>query len=136
MKRYIHPKEESVKEFNRQYKGKGPLPMLNLLKLRPIADYSEVPDLAPSDTISGEAAYQIYMTAVSHEINKIGAKMRMMGKCSNFLIGPETEEWDMMLVVEYPSVEAFIGFSQSEAYQNNVGHRTAALEDSRLLPFQ
>jgi len=53
----------------------------------------------------------------------------------NFLIGPEHEAWDAILLVEHESVEKFIAFSQNKDYLKNAGHRTAALEDSRLLPI-
>ena len=35
----------------------GPIVLLNLLKLRDAADYSEFPDLDPGELITGRAAY-------------------------------------------------------------------------------
>ena len=35
----------------------GPVTMLNLLRLRDVADYGDFPELTPTAPISGEAAY-------------------------------------------------------------------------------
>ena len=51
------------------------------------------------------------------------------------MIGPEAEKWDAMLLVQHESAEKFIAFAQDESYLKIAGHRTAALEDSRLLPM-
>ena len=34
------------------------------------------------------------------------------------------------------SVESFLNFESHEAYLKGIGHRAAALEDSRLLPIE
>ncbi|MFT4806527.1 MAG: hypothetical protein ACI9YE_003762, partial [Psychroserpens sp.] len=44
------------------------------------------------------------------------------------------EKWDAVILVEYDSIEVFVNFVDSEAYQKIRGHRKASLEDSRLLP--
>ena len=51
------------------------------------------------------------------------------------VIGPVEERWDEVLLVEYPSVKAFLEMVNSDAYQSIVYHRTAALKDSRLIPI-
>ena len=52
-----------------------------------------------------------------------------------FFIGPETERWDRVMLVRQRSVGAVIAFATNEGYLAGIGHRTAALEDSRLLPL-
>ena len=52
-----------------------------------------------------------------------------------FLVGPSDERWDRVLLVRHASREAFLQFASDEAYLAGVGHRTAALDDSRLLPI-
>jgi hypothetical protein len=39
------------------------------------------------------------------------------------------------MLVRQTSIEKFIGFANRQDYLNGIGHRTAALEDSRLLPL-
>lgn len=53
----------------------------------------------------------------------------------HFLIGPSDELWDKVLLVEHESVARFMAFAQDEAYLKYAGHRTASLDDSRLLPI-
>jgi len=57
-----------------------------------------------------------------------------MGDGGAFFVGPEDERWDLVLLVRQASVDAFFAFATDEGYLAGIGHRTAALEDSRLLP--
>lgn len=59
----------------------------------------------------------------------------MLGAGGPFLIGPEHEMWDMTMLVRQSSVASFLAFASHEAYLAGIGHRTAAVEDSRLLPL-
>ncbi len=49
------------------------------------------------------------------------------------LLGPTTERWDDALLVQYPSKQAFLRMIGDPDYQAITVHRTAALEDSRLI---
>ena len=40
------------------------------------------------------------------------------------------------MLVRQASAAAFLSFAQDAAYLAGLGHRTAALEDSRLLPLK
>jgi len=40
------------------------------------------------------------------------------------------------MLVEQASAASFLAFAGDPAYLAGIGHRTAALEDSRLLPLQ
>ena len=51
-----------------------------------------------------------------------------------FLIGPPEERWDLVMLVRHRSVETFVAFASNEAYSAGLGHRLAAISDSRLLP--
>jgi hypothetical protein len=39
------------------------------------------------------------------------------------------------MVVRQSSVDSFLAFADNKAYLAGMGHRTAAIEDSRLLPM-
>ncbi len=108
--------------------------MLNLLKFRERADYTNLEDLSPNHEISGEEAYQLYMEKTLPELENAGSRIIYYGESKSFLIGPNHEKWDAILLVEHESVLKFMEFAQNEDYLKNAGHRTAALEDSRLLP--
>jgi hypothetical protein len=57
------------------------------------------------------------------------------GEGGRFLIGPPEERWDLVLLVRHASVQTFISFASNEAYLGGMGHRLAAIADSRLLPI-
>jgi uncharacterized protein (DUF1330 family) len=136
MKTYIKTDFEKGKKFFIEFMNKGSFQMLNLLKFKPIADYSLFPELKPTSDISGEQAYLKYIESVLPLLDKAGSKLLFQGKCSDFVIGPDDEKWDMMLLLQHKSAESFISFADNIEYKKIEGHRTAALEDSRLLPVQ
>ena len=59
----------------------------------------------------------------------------LLGDGGKYLIGPQTERWDLVMLICQNSLQDFLSFSSNEAYQVVLGHRTAALEDLRLLPL-
>ena len=136
MDKYIEVTPEAGKEFYQNFHNKGKIVMLNLLKYRLKADYSNLENLKPSNEITGKEAYELYMKHTLPTLDKAGSKMLFFGDSAGFLIGPENEKWDAVLLVEHQSVEKFIEFAQNQDYLKTAGHRTAALEDSRLLPIK
>jgi hypothetical protein len=64
-----------------------------------------------------------------------GRKLLFFGRGGSFLIGPDNERWDAAMLVQQSSPEAFMAFASNAEYLAGIGHRTAALEDSRLLPL-
>ena len=134
MSKYIDASPEAGKEFYKNFHDRGKVVMLNLLKFRATADYSGIEELKPTKEISGEEAYKLYMKTTLPELEKAGSRIIYFGKSQNVLIGPDSEKWDAILLVEHESVLKFMEFAQNPDYLKNAGHRTAALEDSRLLP--
>lgn len=113
----------------------GPVVMLNLLRLRAIADYRATPQLAPPAPISGAQAFQRYIDHTLPYLRDSGGELLFLGEGDRLLIGPPHERWDLVMLVRQRSVEAFFDFATHEAYQRGLGHRSAAVEDSRLLPL-
>lgn len=134
MVKYLDASQESGKRFYQEFHGKGKIVILNLLKFREKADYTNYEQLQPEEELGGEEAYQLYMDSTLPELQKAGSKILYYGKCKGFLIGPESEKWDAVLMVEHQSVLKFMEFAKNKDYLKSAGHRTAALEDSRLLP--
>jgi uncharacterized protein (DUF1330 family) len=132
---HLKPTPESISSFL-QRGISGPVTMLNLLRFREIADYSESPDLSPDEPITGERAYEIYTEHTLPLLSQVGAKPIFMGTGGEFLIGPADETWDRVLLVRYPDMQAFLAMTQNPEYEAGAGHRTAALADSRLLPIE
>lgn len=113
----------------------GEVVMLNLLRFRAIADYAANPELAPATPISGAAAYERYIAHTLPHLRKSGGDLMFLGEGGRFLIGPENERWDRAMLVRQSSIQSFMAFARDEAYLAGIGHRTAAIEDSRLLPL-
>jgi len=134
MSTYLHTTQEAGKRFYQEFHDKGKVVMLNLLKFRETADYSKLDNLKPSEPISGKEAYDLYINHTLPILTKAGGKVLYYGAASDYVIGPDSEKWDVVLLVEHASAEKFIAFAQDEEYLKGAGHRTAALADSRLLP--
>jgi uncharacterized protein (DUF1330 family) len=113
----------------------GPIVMLNLLRLRDVADYTAHPDLAPSAPISGRDAYQKYVDHTEPFLAATGGRILFMGSGGHNFIGPLEERWDVVMLIQQASLPDFFAFAGNEAYLAGMGHRVAALEDSRLLPL-
>lgn len=109
--------------------------MLNLLRYRNVADYSTHPELAPASPVSGRDAYAIYARHTLPILRDAGGEVIFSGDALPFLIGPADETWDAVLLVRHKSAGIFLSFVRNEEYLAGVGHRTAALADSRLLPI-
>ena len=132
--RFLEPTQEAgAALFARNIAGE--VVMLNLLRFREIADYSANPELAPSEPISGAEAYQKYIDHTLPFLRESGGDLVFFGKGGKFLIGPQDESWDLVMLVRQKSLADFMAFASNQAYLTGLAHRTAALEDSRLLPI-
>jgi hypothetical protein len=131
---YLEPTQDAGRDF--MMRGiEGEVVMLNLLRFRDVADYSAAPDLEPDTPISGADAYQLYIEHTLPHLQESGGDVEFMGEGGAFLTGPSDERWDMVLLVRHKSVQTFMSFASSEAYLGGMGHRLAAISDSRLLPI-
>ena len=132
---YIDATDESaIQLFSRDIKGE--IVMLNLLRFREVADYSAFPDLAPDQDISGREAFQRYIDHTLPFLSQSGGGIEFLGEGGKFFVGPQDERWDLVMLIRQDSLNSFIAFATNEAYLAGVGHRTASLEDSRLLPLE
>jgi len=113
----------------------GEIVMLNMLRFREMADYSEFPELAPESPISGAEAYRTYTRHTTPLLQAAGGSLVYSGSGGEFLIGPDDIRWDLVSLVRHKSLQAFSALVTDENYLAIAGHRTAALEDSRLLPL-
>jgi hypothetical protein len=133
--RYIDPTEAAgrtlvMRGMNNQ------VTMLNLLKFRAVADYSGTPELAPPVPISGAEAFRLYVDHTMPFLKESGGELIYMGHGGPWFIGPDAERWDLAMLVRQSSIASFIAFASNKAYAAGLAHRTAAIEDSRLLPME
>jgi len=97
----------------------GPIVMLNLLKFKPDG---------------GAESYDRYSEVAGRLVTEIGGRILYYGRQKMPVIGHE--EWDAVLLVQYPSREAFFTMTNDERYQSAVHYRNDALIDSRLYALE
>jgi len=132
---HIEPTHAAMGAWIQRTPPDQPIEMLNLLRFRETADYSGHPELAPDTPISGRAAYQRYEAHTLPFLLEAGGSVTFIGDGGPPVIGPPDEVWHRVLIVRHKSVQAFLAFAQNHAYLAGLGHRTAALADSRLVPL-
>jgi uncharacterized protein (DUF1330 family) len=98
--------------------AEGPVVMLNLLSFQPDG---------------GRERYEEYGAAVAPLLEKIGGRIVFLGEPATALLGEGS--WDLVVLVEYPTRQAFLDMIGSSEYQA-VGHlRTEALLKGELHPI-
>ena len=118
MSRHITPTEEQLGALLAS-PHEGPIVMLNLLRFRPEG---------------GAEAYGVYSQAVAPMLAAAGGRVIAAAGLLETIVGPpEGEPWDVVLLVEYPSREAFVGMVSTPEYQEAHRHRDEGLADSRLV---
>lgn len=113
---YINPSREQVEAIARMDLD-GPVVMLNLLKF---------------DPDGGAEAYARYGEAAAPFLRAAGATVRYLGNVAATVIGAEA--WDEIILVQYPSVRAFLDMTGNPDYPGHL--RGRALLDSRLYCTQ
>jgi uncharacterized protein (DUF1330 family) len=97
----------------------APVVMINLLRFKR-------PD--------GVERYERYAREVVPHLDAVGARALYAGTARASLIGEQAEPWwDAILVVEYPTPQAFREMVSSESYGEVHAHREAALERAELI---
>ena len=100
--------------------------MINLLKYREFAVY----DSEDENTIgrTGREAYGEYGKVVLPKIIALGGKLAYRGSCQYHFVGDESQEYDELIIVRYPSRRAYLDMFNSYEYQSAIRHRKAGLE--------
>ena len=109
-----------------------PIQMLNLIRLKPLADYpSDHPDHGKA--ITGLDAYRAYGRTSAAVFARVGGRQIWAGRPQAVVTGPADERWDLAFIAEYPNTGAFLAMVTDPDYRDHVKHRTAAVADSRLI---
>lgn len=122
---FIAPNEEQLGGLAAR-SDSGPVTMLNMLRFR--AEAGE-----PAEGMTGEEAYGRYSVEVAPMLERVGGRVISALQCDRGIIGPADPEWDLVIVVEYPSTSAFLEMIGTPEYLEAHRYRAAALEDSRLV---
>lgn len=109
-----------------------PVQMLNLVRLKPRAEYPEGhPDHGKD--LTGLDAYRAYGRTTAAIFQRLGGRQVWAGKPQVMVTGPQDEAWDLAFIAEYPNSAAFLAMVSDPDYREFVKHRTAGVADSRLL---
>lgn len=109
-----------------------PIQMLNLVRVRALADYPEDhPDHGKG--LTGLEAYRAYGRESAEVFTRVGGKQVWAGRPETVVTGPTDERWDLAFIAEYPNAGAFLAMVTDPGYREVVKHRTAGVEDSRLI---
>jgi uncharacterized protein (DUF1330 family) len=111
-----------------------PITNLNLLRFRDVAEYGAGSALPPCS--GREAYFGRYAVGVMPIVTRLGAHVIWSGAAKSHLVCPDDERWDEVLIMEYPTPDALLTLFNDPEYQQLMIHRTAALEDSRLIALQ
>jgi uncharacterized protein (DUF1330 family) len=103
-----------------------PVVMLNLLRYREVAESG-----FGVDGLSGREAYGVYGKAFAELHPRFGGEPIWMGRGLHTVIG--SEDWDVVLLVRYPTRRQFVAMITDAHYQRIAPIRAAALADSRLV---
>jgi uncharacterized protein (DUF1330 family) len=111
----VDPRGADLKRFLAEDQG-GPVVMLNLLRFLP----------------DGRESYLRYVEAFTQHSDRFGAETLYVGDTSTVLVAPESHQWDVVLVVRYPSRDAFSRMVADPEYQQITHLRTQALDAAVL----
>ena len=97
----------------------APVLMVNLLKFK---------------AQGGLESYRRYGREVAPHLERVGASIRYAGTAPAVIIGDgERPWWDAILIVEYPTPQAFIDMVTTAEYAKVHEHRAAGLERGDLI---
>ncbi|MBF6537213.1 hypothetical protein CJ469_01384 [Nocardia farcinica] len=112
----VDPRGRDIKRYLAEDPG-GPVVMLNLLR------FAE----------GGRESYARYADALRETfLPRYGAEVLYAGDGSTVLVAEERQSWDAVLIVRYPSREAFSRMVADPEYQQVTAWRTEALEEAVL----
>jgi uncharacterized protein (DUF1330 family) len=105
-----------------------PVVMLNLLKY---ADETQAGHGV--DHMTGREGYALYGKAFAALHDRFGGEPIWMGRVGNTIIGADAEDWDICILVQYPTRRQFVEMIRDADYQAIAPIRSASLIDSRLI---
>lgn len=114
----VDPTGSDLKRFLAEDDG-GPVTMLNLLRFKPDG---------------GRESYNSYSKAILPFLEKVGGTVVYYGNTATALVAPAGSEWDAVLLVRYPSRQAFSQMVADPEYQQITHLRTQALDAAVLQP--
>jgi uncharacterized protein (DUF1330 family) len=108
----------------------GPVTVVNLFKLREVAAYPPgAIDAAPS----GLDAMLAYAAVSGDRLSAVGGRFLSRGTMVGSLWGDDGAGWDLVVVAEYPDIDALRALLADETYRHAYEHRRAAVERQHVV---
>jgi hypothetical protein len=128
----VNPTRKSISALGR-IPGDMPIVMVNLLRFRDRAAY---PPGSSFEECTGRQAYKRYMEQAARPIGEVGAKPVWFSRVLACVIAPVDEHWDQVLLVRYPSADAFMAMIRMPDYlaASGTGRRPWRTRGSSPLP--
>jgi uncharacterized protein (DUF1330 family) len=105
-----------------------PVTLVNLFAFRERADYGE----AHGAAVTGREAFDRYAAVSAPTLDRVGGRFIHFGSHHGNLVGDD-ETWDLVVVGEYPSLDALLALHEDPVYQRAYSHRVAACARQRVL---
>jgi uncharacterized protein (DUF1330 family) len=124
----LYPASDQI-ETLRNDTATEPIVMLNLLKFRANAQYSD----GRATDLTGEQAFGIYIEEMRKIVESGGGKFLFDSAVKYLAIGEVEDLWDRAALVQYPSAADFLKITSSPEAAAVRVHRSAALEGQLLI---
>ena len=111
----VDPRGADLKRLLAEDPG-GPVVMLNLLRYRE----------------GGRPSYESYVREIARFLDRYGAEVVYVGDGSTALVAEDGQAWDTVLLVRYPTRQAFSDMVADPEYQQITALRTSALTEAVL----
>jgi uncharacterized protein (DUF1330 family) len=111
----VNPTGADLKRYLAEDPG-GPVVMLNLLKL----------------VEGGRDGYAEYVAAFGGFLHKVGGRVLHIGDLGTDVVQRDDFDWDVLLVVEYPTRSAFTQMVADPDYQTFTHLRTGSVSEAVL----
>ncbi len=112
----VDPTGADLKRYLAEDPG-GPVVMLNLIALKPDG---------------GAEGYRAYCEAFSEHAGRFGAQVLHVGDLGTDVVRRDDFDWDVVLLVRYPSRRAFSQMVADPEYQKITHLRTESVSDAVL----
>ncbi len=119
----VYPRDPEQIAAMQEPGPEGPIYMVNLLKFKEEAEYSD----GRETDLTGREAYQIYGQAVSRIIQDFGGHIVFAADVTHLSLGRVDELWDEVAIACYPNRAALVAMSTSEPWRKAGVHREAGL---------
>lgn len=101
----------------------GEIHLLNLFKFREKAIYAD----GRESSLTGKEAYDLYGRPMLNVLEQYGAQVVFHSEITELIIGHVDELWDGFVIVKYPSRQALLDMTASDAFKALSIHREAGL---------